>query len=98
MRPHGGLPRPSPTLRADLVKSAEDWLWGSLHSRTARGGSELLARPPVELPKGWPGLVNQSQSETEVSAVRASIVRGRPFGGETWTRLAATKLGLQSNL
>lgn len=85
-------------LRAGLVKSAEDWPWGSLRSRIARGGSDLLAAPPVELPKGWRRLVSQPQSETEVSAVRASIARGRPFGGETWTRLAATKLGLESTL
>ena len=85
-------------LRAGLVKSAEDWAWGSLRSRAARGGSDLLAPPPVDLPKGWSRLVNQPQSETEVSAVRASVVRGRPFGGKTWTRIAATKMGLESTL
>jgi len=40
-------------LRAKLVPSAEDWRWGSLHARTARGGSDLLAPPPIELPKSW---------------------------------------------
>lgn len=85
-------------LRAGLVKSAGDWLWGSLHSRTAPGGSDLLAPPPVPLSKNWPRLVNEPHSATEVAAVRASIVRGRPFGNETWTRRAATKLGLESTL
>ena len=63
-------------------------------SRRLREG----APPPVQFPKGWLKLVNKPQSETEVAAVRASVVRGRPFGSEIWTRLAATKLGLESTL
>ncbi len=38
-------------LRASLVQAAEDWRWGSLRSRIPRGGSDLLAPPPVELPR-----------------------------------------------
>jgi len=85
-------------LRAKLVQSAEDWRWGSLHARTARGGSELLASPPVELPKSWRRLVNEPQSEAELTALRTSIVRGRPFGSETWTRRAVRQLGLESTI
>ena len=85
-------------LRAGLAPAAQDWPWGSLRSRTARGGSDLLAPPPVPLPRDWVHLVNKPQSETEVSAIRASIARGRPFGSAPWTRLAATKLGLESSL
>ena len=85
-------------LRAGLAPSAHDWPWGSLRSRVARGGSDLLYPPPVPLPKDWARLVNEPQSEAEVAAVRASIARGRPFGSATWTRLAATKLGLESSL
>ena len=71
---------------------------GKPRSRIARGGSDLLSPLPVPLPRDWARLVNQTQSETEVAAVRASIARGRPFGNATWTRLAATKLGLESSL
>ena len=40
-------------LRARLVRQAENWAWGSLRPRLARGGSELLAEPPVALPRNW---------------------------------------------
>ena len=36
--------------------------------------------------------------EAEVAAVRQSIHRGTPFGNETWTRRAASRLGLESTL
>jgi putative transposase len=80
------------------VKRAEDWNWGSLRARTARGGSELLAEPPVALPRNWRAAVNEPQTEAEVAAIRHSIQRGTPFGGETWTRRAARQLGLESTL
>ena len=85
-------------LRARLVKRAEDWAWGSLRSRLARGGSELLAEPPVALPRSWKLAVNEPQTEAEVAAIRHSIERGTPFGSETWTRRAARQLGLESTL
>ena len=85
-------------LRARLCRRAEDWPWGSLHSRRAAGGSELLCVPPVPLPNNWARIVNEPQSETEVAAVRHSIARGTPFGSETWTRRTATRLGLESTL
>jgi putative transposase len=85
-------------LRAGLAPSAHDWLWGSLRVRIARGGSDLLSAPPVPLPKDWTRLVNEPQTEAEVAAIRGSIARGRPFGNSTWTRLASTKLGLESSL
>jgi putative transposase len=85
-------------LRARLVKRAEDWAWGSLRPRLARGGSELLAPLPVELPRNWKAAVNEPQTEAEVAAIRHSIQRGTPFGTEAWTKRAATRLGLQSTL
>ena len=84
-------------LRARLVKRAEDWTWSSLRGRAA-GGSDLLSPSPVPLPSQWTKLVNQPQTEAEVAAVRESIRRGKPYGSERWTNLAATKLGLQSTL
>ena len=85
-------------LRAKLCRRAEDWPWGSLRSRGTAGGSELLSPPPVPLPRGWARLVNKPQTEAEVATVRHSIHRGTPFGNETWTRRAASRLGLESTL
>ena len=35
---------------------------------------------------------------TELEAVRTCVRRGRPYGGEAWSRAAAERLGLQSAL
>jgi putative transposase len=85
-------------LRAALVRRAEAWPWGSLRVRLARGGSELLAESPVALPRSWKSAVNEPQTEAEVAAIRHSIQRGTPFGGEAWTKRAARQLGLESTL
>jgi REP-associated tyrosine transposase len=85
-------------LRARLVKRAENWTWGSLRARLARGGSVLLAEPPVTLPRNWRAAVNEPQTEAEVVAIRHSIQRGTPFGSEAWTRRASRQLGLESTL
>jgi putative transposase len=85
-------------LRARLVKRAENWAWGSLRARLARGGSELLAEPPVGLPRNWRAAVNAPQTEAEIAAIRHSIQRGTPFGSESWTKRAARRLGLESTL
>jgi putative transposase len=84
-------------LRARLVKRAEDWTWSSLRQRSA-GTADLLSSCPVSLPSHWTNLVNEPQTEAEVAAIRESIRRGKPYGSERWTKLAATKLGLQSTL
>ena len=87
-------------LRANLVKRAEDWRWSSLWRRRhgdapARG---LLAPWPVAEPAAWLRRVNQPQTEAEMEALRASVVRDRPFGAEEWTRRVARRLGLEHTL
>ncbi|MGI8980904.1 MAG: hypothetical protein ACR2FY_16880 [Pirellulaceae bacterium] len=74
------------------------WEIGVITFSGPAAAATCCPRPPVPLPKDWARLVNAPQSETEVAAVRASIARGRPFGSALWTRLAATKLGLESSL
>jgi putative transposase len=85
-------------LRANLVKRAEDWQWSSLRKRLEGQASELLHVGPVPLPRNWLAHVNRPQNEREVDALRRSISRGTPYGGDHWTKLAATRLGLQSTL
>jgi putative transposase len=84
-------------LRSGLVERAEDWHWGSLYRRT-RGTPEqqsLLADSPVPLGRLWTQHVNEPQSEVEVAAVRRSIARGQPFGGDGWQKKVAKQMGLQ---
>jgi putative transposase len=87
-------------LRADLVRRAEDWRWGSLWRRGHAAAQPALALEPwpVPLPADWPALVNAAQTAAEVEAVRASVVRGRPFGSVSWRLRAAKRLGLEYTL
>jgi putative transposase len=85
-------------LRAGLVKRAEKWQWGSLWRRS-QGHPELLkmlSSWPVGEPEDWLVFVNEPQTEAELERLRTSVQRGRPYGGETWSKRIAAKLGLES--
>ena len=85
-------------LRADPVKRAEDWQWCSLWRREKGSVQErpILGERPVDRPRGWLKRVNAAQAEKELSALRESIRRGRPFGEPLWQARTAKKLNLES--
>ena len=91
-------------LRGNLVKRAEDWPWSSLatwrmtQAEVEREQKPALADWPVERPRQWLRRVNGRQSPAEEEALRRAVQRGRPFGGPTWEKQAATRLGLESTL
>ena len=85
-------------LRANLVKRAERWKWGSLWHWASSSAAVSLCDWPVPRPAEWIEQVNQPQTEGELSAIRQSITRGRPYGAATWVRATANTLGLQSSL
>ena len=85
-------------LRAKLV--AEEWRWCSAY-RFAREDvkrSDFLSPWPMERPKNWIELVNQSDRASELDDLRSSAQRGRPFGGEDWVIEIAKQLGLESTM
>ena len=84
-------------LRANLVKRAEDWLWGSLWHRSQRNefAKAVLSEWPVACPRQWRQQVNQPQSDAEVAALRRSVNRGAPFGESDWTKRIVKRLGLE---
>ncbi len=87
-------------LRANLVKRAEDWRWGSLArwmSGTAAERSMLAAWPKARGSR-WCDRVNAPQTEEELAALRRCVERGRPFGGDDWCDRIARQLGLESTL
>ena len=87
-------------LRANLVRKAEQWRWGSLH-RWLRGNAEdrsLLSKWPRTRKAGWAEYVNAPQTEAELDAVRRSIQRGNPLGDEAWSAAAVNELGLETTL
>jgi putative transposase len=56
---------------------------------------KVLADWPLTMPRTWVEHVNQPQSDAEAAAVRRSIVRGTPFGGDAWTKRTVATLGLE---
>jgi putative transposase len=87
-------------LRANLVRRAEQWRWGSLY-RWLRGSArdkELLSAWPLSRKANWVGYVNTPETESELAALRRSVHRGNPFGDEPWSERAVHRLGLQSTI
>jgi len=56
-----------------------------------RGG---LSAWPVATPSNWIDHVNEPQTEAEVVALRRSLQRGIPFGGEAWQQATASQFGI----
>ena len=85
-------------LRANLVKQAEDWTWGSLNWRSRATAPLRLAACPVPLPEDWADLVNAPHTEQELAALRNSVNRQSPFGCPEWVASTAATLGLEQSL
>ena len=84
-------------LRARLVGRPEGWRWSSLH-HWGRTDPMLPLQSPIERAKTWLAWVNEPQSADELSAIRMSLKRSRPYGNKTWTKKTAKLLGLESSL
>jgi putative transposase len=85
-------------LRANLVRRAETWRWGSLWHRVHESGALVLDDWPLPLPDDWLRYVHRAGTEAELEALRRSVSRGTPFGEERWQKSTAEQLGLQSTL
>ncbi len=87
-------------LRASLVSRAEDWQWSSLWRRVQDDPrlAAWLSKWPVEQPRNWLRRVNQPETAGELEALRVSVNRGRPFGGDAWVVRIAKRFGLDSTL
>jgi len=85
-------------LRAGLVSRAEQWRWSSLWHRVSRTelAGQILSEWPVDAPRDYVVWVNEAQTDAELSAIRACVARGRPYGQEFWQLRTAERLGLQS--
>ena len=85
------------SLRANLVKRAEDWMWGSLWHRHQRDefAQRVLSVWPVPCPRQWRQHVNRPQIDAEVSTLRRSVNRGAPFGDSDGTKRIVKRLGLE---
>ena len=87
-------------VRGDLCELAEDWRFGSLWRRV-NGNAQLqsiLSDWPLPRPRNWRAHVNKPQSESEVKAIRTSVRRGTPYGGDSWVTQSAVRLQLSHTL
>ena len=87
-------------LRANLVKRAEDWAYGSLWIRQY-GTAEhraMISEWPLSRPRKWLQYVNEAETEAELTALRKSCVKGTPYGSSEWTEKTAIRLGLKATL
>jgi len=85
-------------LRANLVVRAEAWRWSSLWHRCHHTGVPWLSGWPMPMPDAWLGYVNGVETESELEALRGSVMRGAPFGDASWQHRTAAALGLESAL
>ena len=88
-------------LRAGLVKSADEWRWGSLHiwkHGTADQKAQLLSEWPLPRKRSWLKHVNTPITDAEATAIRKSIQRGCPYGTEQWNKRKIKQLGLESTV
>jgi putative transposase len=83
-------------LRAGIVDQAENWPWSSLASPIGTDGIRVeLTEWPVERPRNWLALVNESLPQSTLDKLQISLKRGRPFGDEAWVSKTVARLGLQ---
>lgn len=69
-------------VRAGLVERAEQWRWSSAASR----GVIPLHEWPIERPHNWRELVNTDELQEQIKAIRRSVVKGQPYGNESWVQ------------
>jgi putative transposase len=87
-------------LRANLVKRAEDWKWSSLWRRE-KGSSKqkaLLSDLPIDLPKDYLEVVNDTPKKEQLESIRYSVNKGKPYGTLTWVDSMIEKFNISHTL
>jgi len=89
-------------VRASLVIRAEDWQWSSVYRRE-RGTiqqQKLLTSWPITMPTDYLTWVNESLKEDELTTLRYSTNKGKPYGRDDWvaTMIKKFKLDMTTRL
>lgn len=87
-------------LRAKIVKKAENWRFCSLWRKIFgnKDHNKLLSDWPISIPKGYLSFVNTPQTKGEEEKIRMSIVKGKPYGSDVWSRAMIKKFGLETTV
>jgi putative transposase len=86
--------------RARLVRKPDEWRWSSVWIRQNGNQKQkkFLSEWPVDMPVDYTYWLNEPQNKDDLEEIRTSVQRGRPYGGEKWTREIVEKLGLTSTM
>ena len=79
-------------VRSGLAMSVHDWPWSSWCRR------ELADPCPVEVEANWITKVDEPLSDRQLTAIRESVNRQRPFGETGWQTKIASLFGLESTM
>jgi REP-associated tyrosine transposase len=85
-------------VRAGLTDDAAKWPWGGFSARRTKAKPFAMAPWPVDRPSHWRQLLNDDMSEDDLSRLRHSVNRGRPFGSAGWIEQTARRLNLLNTL
>lgn len=89
-------------LRVKLVSKAENWRWGSAWIRKYGNQEQkrLLSKWPVPMTSDYASWLNQRGRDEPgvLKSLRNSVIRGRPFGSESWVEKTGKKFKLESTL
>ncbi len=86
--------------KANLVKKAENWKWGSVWRREngAEKQKKLLSKWIIDEPKDYLKYLNEPQNENEEKAIQNSILRGSPYGEDSWVSKIIKRFKLESTV
>jgi putative transposase len=84
--------------RAGLVPGVADWAWSSLRLHEQRDRPAWYSEGPVRRGRNWAAYVARPQTDAELVALRRSVQRGVPYGGERWQKKTIRSLGLESTV
>jgi len=85
-------------LRAGLAAAVDGWPWTSLTLAQQSERPPWFSPGPVARGRDWPQHVARPQTDVELVALRRSVERGCPYGGERWQTRTIASLGLESTL
>lgn len=86
--------------RAKLVKKAENWPFSSLWRRIYGNNQKkkLLSKWPISEPDNYLAFVNLPQLNEEEENIRQSVVKGKPYGNDSWSMDIIKKYSLESTI
>lgn len=87
-------------LRAKLCRRAKHWQWSSLYRREkgSREEKKLLAELPTELPRNYLQSVNMILTDEQLTDLRYSVNKGKPYGAIEWVERMVKEYNLESTL